>query len=146
LISKHTNENGLGNPVITILTNGHRDEDYYQYIIDNSTAVVKYVFSYHPEYFKFEDIASKITNLIKTNGSADLDLMLNDSLTELYDSLKDTILYDRIRLFRINKEANWPPVKPSHLLQQYEIFANGNVRDMNGTNYLRPSSVELRIT
>jgi hypothetical protein len=146
LISKQTNENNLGNPVITILTNGHRDQDYYQYIIDNSAAIVKYVFSYHPQYFNFEDIVSKISNLVKKNDPAYLELMLNDSLTELYDSLKDTKLYDRIRLFRINDDAKWPLTMPRHIIQQYEIFAKGNVRDMNGISYLRPGNFKLRIT
>ena len=146
LISKHTHDNNLGKPIITILSNCHRGVEYYQYIIDNANATVCYTFTYHAEYFEFNQIKQKVTELLNANPDAAIKLKINNIYVDLFEQLDNDPFQKHITMYKVNEDPMTPAVEHvENLLQEYELFSNGNIQDKDLNNFTRPGDFQMII-
>ena len=105
-----------------------------------------YTFTYHAEYFEFNQIKQKVTQLVNANPDAVIKLKINNIYVDLFAQLDNDPFQKHIRMYKVNEDPMASAFEHvENLLQKYELFSGGNIQDKDLNNFTRLSDFLLKI-
>lgn len=107
---------------ITVVTNGHREVEYYQYLFDNAHADLGLRITYHSQFFDEPAMTEKVRRLVTANPARSILLKVPLEQVGLFPALEAILLP-----FSINADPEAPNIHAAVRYEEFiEIYAAGN--------------------